>query len=104
MAKSSSVVVPPNSAARLTCSGGAVRRLPGPMMGASMCAWGSMPPGTTIFPVASMTRVTSSVMVLGAVIATIFSPWMQTSQSPTPQGVTTWPPRMIKSSILQVPP
>ena len=97
-------VVPPKRAARLTCSGGAVRRLPGPIMGASMWAWGSMPPGTTTLPAASMVRRTLSVIVLGAVMATIFSPWMQTSQSPTPQGVTTWPPRIIKSSIVCVPP
>ncbi len=39
-----------------------------------------------------MTRPMSPVSVPGAATATIFSPWMATSQSPTPQGVTTCPP------------
>src|SRR5919197_6708910 len=99
MAKSTSVVVPPNSAARVTWSGGAVSMPGKPMIGAAMCAWGSMPPGTTIFPVASMTRPMSLVNVFGSATATIFSPWMATSQLPMPHGVTTCPPLITESSI-----
>ena len=101
MAKSSRVVVPPKRAARLTCSGGAVLKFwPWTTKGAAMWAWGSIPPGTTILPEASMTRPASSVNVPGAATATIFSPCTATSQSPTPQGVTTWPPRIIRSSMV----
>src|SRR5919198_1923095 len=99
MAKSTSVVVPPKSAARVTWSGGAVSMPGKPMMGAAICACGSMPPGMTIIPVASMTRPMSLVSVFGSATATIFSPWMATSQFPTPQGVTTCPPLMTESSI-----
>ena len=99
MAKSISVVVPPKSAARLTSGGGAVVRFPCPMMGAEIWAWGSMPPGTTTLPEASIIRPASSPSAPAAATATILSPCTATSQSPTPIGVTTCPPRIIKSSI-----
>ncbi len=60
-AKSMIVVVPPNNAARLTTAGGSVS--PGGPSGAGIghaqCTWGSMPPGITILPVASINRAPS---------------------------------------------
>src|SRR5207249_3860378 len=57
-----------------------------------------MPPGITIFPVASTTRPTSPVSAPGSATATIFSPCTATSQRPTPHGATTRPPRTTRSS------
>src|SRR5258705_415989 len=57
-----------------------------------------MPPGTTVLPVASITRPACS-QCSGKPRATMRSPSMATSQRPTPCGVTTSPPRMTRSSI-----
>ncbi|PYM12321.1 MAG: hypothetical protein DMD81_24330 [Candidatus Rokuibacteriota bacterium] len=84
-------------------SGGAARtprsRAFGYGNGIAACACGSMPPGITILPVASITRPASSGSVPGSATATIFSPWTATSHAPTPHGATTRPPRTTRSSI-----
>src|SRR5262245_46934635 len=54
----------------------------------------------TSLPVASITRPTSRGRVPGAATAAIRSPSIATSQSPTPSGVTTCPPRITKSIIV----
>src|SRR2546422_9151155 len=64
-----------------------------------MCACGSIPPGITILPRASMTRPASAARVPGQPTATIFSPWIPTSISPTAWGVTTCPPLITRSSM-----
>src|SRR5262245_57796933 len=104
-AKSTSVVVPPKMAARLTCSGGALVVWPPPSvgMGQCVCTCGSMPPGMTSLPLASTTRPTSRGKVPGAATATIRSPSTPTSHAPTPSGVTTWPPRITRSSMVRSP-
>ena len=48
------VVVPPQAAARVPIS--KVSEAKVPPKGSSMWVWQSIPPGTTYFPVASMTR------------------------------------------------
>ena len=60
-AKSISVVVPPNSAARLTTPGGSVRPAApsGAGMGQEQWTCGSMPPGMTTQPAASISRAPS---------------------------------------------
>src|SRR5438093_1232437 len=101
-AKSTSVVVPPLMAARLTCSGGALNVWPPPSagIGQCVCTCGSMPPGMTSLPVASMMRAASPDSVPGAATATMRSPSMPTSQVPTPWGVITCPPRITRSSMV----
>src|ERR1700675_196557 len=69
-------------------------------MGQWVWTWGSMPPGMTSLPVASITRPTSRGRVSGAAMAAMRSPSTATSQSPTPSGVTTCPPRITKSIIV----
>src|SRR5712691_7483401 len=64
----------------------------------SRCACGSMPPGTTILPVASMVRPACGACS-SAPTKTIFSPWMPTLQLPTPWGATTCPPRITRSNM-----
>src|SRR3954464_4104103 len=65
-----------------------------------MCTCGSMPPGITMCWVASITRfVESSARVPGAASAPMVSPATATSQVTTPSGVTTSPPRMMRSNI-----
>src|ERR1041384_1239954 len=62
-----------------------------------------MPPGITICRVASITRrAESAASVPGAASAAMVSPATATSQLTTPCGVTTSPPRMMRSNI--VPP
>src|ERR1700738_4577453 len=59
-----------------------------------------MPPGITICPVASTTRLAeSAVSVPGEPSAAMVSPATATSALTTPCGVTTSPPRMIRSNI-----
>src|SRR5262245_30655353 len=59
-----------------------------------------MPPGMTIWPVASITLLADCpVSAPGPAIAAIVSPATATSQRATPCGVTTSPPRMIRSSM-----
>jgi len=67
-----SVVVPPKAAALLSKSGGVC--CPVVNVAHATWAWGSMPPGITILPVASITRWTSPIKVLGLCTATIFPP------------------------------
>src|SRR5262249_4569049 len=93
------VVVPPCSAARPTCSGPAVTSgVPSGFIH-TWCRWtcGSIPPGITIFPVASITRAASP--VAPAPTVAIVSP--ATARSPrTPAcGGTTPPPRTMRSNI-----
>src|SRR5262245_23263021 len=72
----------------------------GIMKGWAMCTCGSIPPGMMILPPASTTRVASpSASVPGAATAAIVSPLMARSHRATPCGVTTSPPRMIRSSM-----
>ena len=54
MAKSTMLVVPPNAAARVPVSKVSDDWVP--PNGISIWVWGSTPPGSTSFPVASMTR------------------------------------------------
>src|SRR5216684_8829062 len=59
-----------------------------------------MPPGMTICPVTSITRAPDSAdSAPAAATAAIVSPAIATSQRTTPCGVTTSPPRMMRSSI-----
>ncbi len=85
-AKSTRVVVPPQTAARLTCSGGALVMNPPPSagIGQCVCTCGSMPPGITSLPVASITWPASAGSVPGAATATMRSPSTPTSHVPTP--------------------
>src|SRR5919198_1288842 len=97
--KSTCVVVPPNNIPRVSSSGPSVKR---PSSGNiemewARCVCGSTPPGTTIFPVASMTRPPGGNVPGWATIA-MRSPWTPTSHSPAPVGVTTCPPRITRSS------
>ena len=85
--KSIIVVVPPCTAALLTTSGGAVSvAVPsGPGRCHLQCTCGSIPPGMTIFPVASITRVPSGTAMLpGAATAAIVPPAIRMSCAPTP--------------------
>src|SRR3989441_147578 len=66
------------------------------------CVWGSIPPGTTSFPVASSTRPAST-RGSGRPTATMRSPWTATSHRPTPCSVTTSPPRITRSSMVPPP-
>src|SRR5688572_2054754 len=60
-----------------------------------------MPPGMTMCRVASTTRLAdSTASVPGAASAAMVSPATATSQVTTPCGVTTSPPRMMRSSIM----
>ena len=62
-----------------------------------------MPPGMTMCPPASITRpAVSAGSAPGAAMAAMVSPAMATSAAMTPWGVTTWPLRMMVSSM--VPP
>src|SRR2546421_10374343 len=59
-----------------------------------------MPPGITMRPVASITGVVDCAgSVSGAAIAAMVSPAMAISHWMTPCGVTTSPPRTMRSSI-----
>src|SRR4029450_10935292 len=58
-----------------------------------------MPPGMTICPVASIRCLADSAdSAPGVAIAAIVSPATATSQRTTPSGVTTSPPRIMKSN------
>ena len=52
MAKGSTIVLPPNAAARVPLSKSSAITMPGPD-GCERCTWLSMPPGSTSLPVAS---------------------------------------------------
>src|SRR5437868_4499286 len=62
-----------------------------------------MPPGMTIWPVASTTRPPSGARVPGAPIATIFSPWVPISAFSAPEGRTAVPPVTTMSSMGALP-
>ena len=92
-AKSMMVVVPPQAAARVPVSNVSTEKVP--PNGISMCVCASIPPGSTYFPVASMTRSAKTLVVSsGSRPSTeaIFSPWTSTSASSVPDAVTTVPP------------
>src|SRR5438128_688543 len=102
--KSTWVVVPPKTIPRVSSSGPSVWRLSSGCieMKWARCVWGSIPPGTTSFPVASSTRPAST-RGSGRPTATMRSPWTATSHRPTPCGVTTSPPRITRSSMVLPP-
>src|SRR5205823_5856333 len=105
-AKSRIIVVPPNNAAWLTRSGPSVMFgwvWPGTGIGQRQWTCGSMPPGMTIWPVASITRPPSGARVPGAPIATIFSPWIPISAFSAPEGRTAVPPVTTMSSMGALP-
>src|SRR6266446_10810358 len=59
-----------------------------------------MPPGMTMCPVASISCLAESAgNAPGVAIAAIVSPAIATSQRTTPSGVTTSPPRIMRSNI-----
>ena len=103
-AKSTMVVVPPQAAARVPIS--KVSEAKVPPKGSSMWVWQSMPPGTTYFPVASMTRSapdsadTASVEP-GWSTAAIVVPSTSTSAAWRPVALTSVPFLM---SVVMVPP
>src|SRR2546426_54113 len=102
--KSTWVVVPPKTIPRVSSSGPSVWRLSSGCIETkwARCVWGSIPPGTTSFPVASNTRPAST-RGSGRPTATMRSPWTATSHRPTPCGVTTSPPRITRSSMVLPP-
>src|SRR5881296_1542332 len=102
--KSTWVVVPPKTIPRVSSPGPSVWRLSSGCieMKWARCVWGSIPPGTTSFPVASSTRPAST-RGSGRPTATMRSPWTATSHRPTPCGVTTSPPRITRSSMVLPP-
>ena len=65
-----------------------------------MWACGSMPPGATIMPAASIIRLAVKPSAPGSVTAAMVSPEMWTSISLAPDGVTTVPPEMVMSSMI----
>jgi hypothetical protein len=104
--KSIIVVVPPNSAARLTCAGPWVR--PGVPSGLGRCqrkcTCGSIPPGMTILPAASISRAPCGTgKVPCTATAATRPPATATSAGPAPFGVTTQSPRMTSSTMTPPP-
>src|SRR5215470_519978 len=100
MAKSISVVVPPNSAARVPVSKSSA--LVVPPKGISRCVCTSMPPGITSFPAAS---IKSDAFSAGRLlpIAETFPSEIATSATNVSVAVTTDPFRMIVSKLIPVP-
>src|SRR5438046_7940681 len=102
-AKSTTVVTPPNAAARVAASGGCDRSSgrPPQYCGTGMAMWacGSIPPGRTILPSASMTRAASPGSEPGDATATILPSRIPTSPGAAPCGVRTRPRRITRSSI-----
>ena len=95
-AKSMIVVVPPQAAARVPVSNVSAENVP--PNGISMWVCASIPPGSTYFPLASMTRSASAAHdeaspEPGAARAVIFSSSMMTSVV-APDGLITLPPAM----------
>src|SRR5262249_18558888 len=97
------VVTPPNAAARVAASGGCDMSSgrPDQYWGTGMAMWacGSMPPGSTILPSASMTRAASLGSEPGDAIATILPSRIPTSPGAADCAVTTRPRRITRSSI-----
>src|SRR5262245_10937393 len=102
-AKSTCVVVPPKAMPRESSSGPSVCRSSSGCiwMRCARCVCGSTPPGTTILPAASITRLASR-KVSGAATATILPSCTAISHAPAPWGVTTWPLRISRSSIVRL--
>src|ERR1700722_10811751 len=112
-AKSMMVVVPPQAAARVPVSNVSTEKVP--PNGISMCVCASIPPGSTYFPVASMTLSAASAAGASAggcpgspvrslaSTAAIFSPATSTSASIVPVVVTTVPP-LIRVVLMALPP
>src|SRR5437762_6569729 len=102
-AKSTTVVTPPNAAARVAASGGCDRSSgrPPQYCGTGMAMWacGSIPPGRTILPSASMTRAASPGSEPGDATATILPSRIPTSPGAASCAVTTRPRRITRSSI-----
>src|SRR5262249_8804325 len=100
---STCVVVPPNAMPRESSSGPSVCRssLGCIWIRCARCVCGSTPPGTTILPAASITRLASS-NVPGAATATILPSCTAISHAPAPCGVTTWPSQISRSSIARL--
>src|SRR5882724_1105937 len=88
-AKSTIVVVPPKAAAIVPVSKVSAANVP--PNGISMCVCTSIPPGSTYFPVASMTS-SASESVPGAATAEMISPSTRTSATTAPVAETTVPP------------
>src|SRR5579859_6652476 len=99
------VVVPPQAAARVPVSKVSAENVP--PNGISMCVCASIPPGSTYFPVASMTwsaaGPASAPATALASTAAIFSPATSTSASSVPDAVTTVPP-LIRVVLMALPP
>src|SRR5688572_11659605 len=92
MAKSISVVVPPKAAARVPVSKSSA--LVVPPKGMSRWVWGSIPPGMTYLPEASMVRSTLvplSLELRSVPTREIFSPSMSTSAAKRSAAVATVP-------------
>src|SRR5215469_76249 len=100
MAKSTSVVVPPNAAARVPVSKSSLDVVP--PNGISRCVCASIPPGKSNSPVASITR-SDAPAVKPARTSLIFSPSTKMSAGNVDSAVTTVPPR-ISVEILTRPP
>ena len=82
------VVVPPNAAARVPVSKVSFANVP--PNGSSMCVCGSIPPGITHLPVASMVR--SAVTSSDSPMMAIRSPSMRTSPVVVASALTIVPP------------
>jgi len=93
------VVVPPKAIPRVSSSGPSV--IEGCsgwlMMVCARCVCGSMPPGTTTRPAASITRAGPTGSAPVSTTAAMRSPSIAISHRPTPCGATTCPPRTIRS-------
>ena len=104
--KSMMVVVPPNSAALPTTEGPWVRvGVPsGTTTGQRQWVCGSIPPGMTILPRASISRAPAEIgKAPGAATATTLPPAIATSAGPMLCGVTTQSPVMTRSTMTPTP-
>src|SRR5579859_5362895 len=102
-ANETTVVVPPKMAARVAASGDCSHtsspRVQPLYIGSAMWACASTPPGSTSRPVASMIRAASIPAKPGSATTAIWPCWMPMSSRRVCVGVTTNPPRRIRSSI-----
>ncbi len=96
MAKGSTMVLPPNAAARVPLSKSSAIVMPGPE-GCAKCTWLSMPPGSTSRPVASTISAAAPRSLPSAAMR---PPAMPTSQAKVSAAVATVPPRMIVSNAI----
>jgi hypothetical protein len=96
--------VPPHAAAAVPVSKSSEENVP--PKGRFMCTCGSMPPGTTSFPVASTVRSAVTPMAPatpGAYSAAIVSPSTRRSPAIAPVGFTIVPPVMSVRAICVLP-